>query len=213
MTAWSAWYDHTLPELNGVELPLLDMYIRKAAIEFLNDTAVYTLPLALVNVVANTNEYSLVSPDNQAEVFMARSAWYDNNKLDYAPVKTLETGYIAWESMTTERATAYTQQRFDKIRLFPTPTTSLVSGLRITAALRPTLTAASLADHIASQYFFDIAAGVKTMLMGMGGKPWTNPTGEAKYRADFEAGKTQATIDTNRSYIPSALQVQLRAIR
>lgn len=210
---WSAWYDHTMPELNGVELPLLDMQLRNACIEFCNETAAYVLPLALVDVLATVSEYSLASPDDQAEVFMVRAAWLNDHQLDYAPVRVLETGYVAWETMTGDPPTAYTQTQYNQVRLFPIPTAEYAAALRMTGVLRPTLAATGLADRIAVQYFRAIAAGAKTLLMSMGGKPWTNPEGAVRYRAEFEAAKTKATIDANRSYLPSALQVQLRAVR
>lgn len=208
---WSAWYDSILTELPGAQAPVVEYALRQAAIDFCDETAIYTATLGAVDVVVGQSAYPLQSPDPEAEAFLVKSVWVnDGEALSFATQDALASWSTRWEALSGDPPKAFTQERYDQVHLVPIPEVGYVGGLVVRAALRPTLTSTGLTDHIATQYFDVLACGAKARLMGMSAKPWTNPDGEAKNRALFEAGKTRAVVDANRSLTRAALVAYAR---
>lgn len=208
--AWSAWYDHVMPELPGCSIAMVDIELRRKAIEFCNDTAVYGLDLAAINTVANTAEYALVSPDADAECFLVLDAWFLGTRIERATQDELGENHARWQEDTTVNPKRYTQTRYDKVRLVPIPSTSITGALTIRAACRPLRTATGLADHIANQYFDAIAFGALGALLQKSQKPWSNPSDGAAYAARYANAKHAARIAVSRSLARDALMVSMQ---
>lgn len=210
LTAWSSFYDHILPELNGVTPALVDFHLRQTAIEFCQETGIHTLEVAPIDVLAGTSSYVLTSTIAGTEPYQIKNAWFNSRPLDYASIDTLDQSSSYWQAITGTEAMAFTQRQPDTIILYPQPNTALTAGLRVEIILCPTQSATGLQDWVASRYMKQIAAGVKGRLMAMSDKPWTRPEFSSMYTAQFEAAKTRATIDANRSFTRGALSARPR---
>lgn len=208
-TAWSSWYDHVMPELPGCSTALVDLELRRKAIEFCADTAVYALDLAAIDTVTNTAEYLLVSPDASAECFLVLDAWFQGTRIEPVTLDVLGANHSRWQEDTAEQPNRYTQTRYDKLRLVPIPTSSLTGALTVRAACRPLRTATGVADHIANQYFDAIAFGALGSLLQKSQKPWSNPADGAAYAAKFANAKHAARIAVSRSLARDALSVNM----
>ena len=209
---WSGFYDFVLPELNGVPTDLVDIYLRRAAIEFCEETSVYVSDHDPVSLIKGIAEYDLEPPELETDIVSVKKAWVGDTPIDYLSQDTLNQRMSYWPSDEAARPTAFTQQTQTSILVYPKPTESLRNGLKMKVVLRPSLTATQLTDWMATKYIQEITDGAKAMLMGMENKPWSSPNGEGKYRAQFEAGKTRATIEALRSFTRASQQVQLKRI-
>jgi hypothetical protein len=209
---WSGFYDFVLPELNGVPTDLVDIYLRRAAIEFCEETSVYVADHDPISIIKGIAEYDLEPPEAETDIVSVKKAWVNNAPIDYISQDTLNQRMSYWPADEAARPVAFTQQTQTSLLLYPKPTESNKNGLNMKVVLRPSLAASGLTDWMATKYIQEITDGAKSMLMGMENKPWSSQTGEAKYRAQFEAGKTRATIEALRSFTRASQQVQLKRI-
>jgi hypothetical protein len=209
---WSAFYDFVLPELNGVPTDLVDIYLRRAAIEFCEETSVYVADHDPISLIKGIAEYDLETPETETDIVSVKKAWVGNAPIDYLSQDTLNQRMSYWPADEATQPTAFTQQTQTSIIVYPKPTESFRNGLKMKVVLRPSLNATQIADWVATKYIQEITDGAKAMLMAMENKPWSSPSGEAKYRAQFEAGKTRATIEALRSFTRASQQVQLKRI-
>lgn len=212
MTAWAGFYDHIMPEASGVTSATVDFMLRQIAIDFCQETGIHTAEVAPINVVANTAEYALTSPVSETEPYQVKAAWYDGTPLDLAPIDALNAASDYWPGGASKTPTAFTQKQPDKLILYPKPDTSLTAGLRVELILRPTQASTGLTTWIAERYMRELACGVKGRLMSQPDKPWTRPDFASYYTGLYEAAKTRATVDANRSFMRSALSARPRPI-
>lgn len=208
LTTWSSFYDHILPEVNGVLPAVVDFELRQVAIDFCEQTGVHTAEVAPIDVVGGTAAYTLTSLVAGTEPYRIKAAWYNNRPLDLAPIEALNDYSQYWPSQTDVEARCYTQKQPDQIILFPQPNTSLSGGLRVELILRPTQASTGLTDWIANRYMRVICAGVKARLMSMSDRPWSRPDFAAAFAVEYVSGRGLAEIDANRSFIRSALSVR-----
>lgn len=217
---WSDIYPFVLPEVPGVPEPMLDHYIRQTAINFLEESQVWTADVTAIDLVANTGTYSLVSPAQTVtasplltevpDVAMVKWAWVDGVQIFPASQEELGALVEYWADKTASVVSNYTQLTQDTITLYPTPNYASTGGLKIKIAIRPSLTATGIPDWIGTKYIQELSVGAKAALMGMIGKPWTSPDGEAKYSAMYASMLTKATVEGNRSFTRTTSTVRFK---
>jgi hypothetical protein len=210
MITWDAFYDYILPEINGLSQDVADAYLRRAAIDFFEETLTHVITLPAINVVAGTSEYTLVSTVTETEPVQVKAAWCGNLALRFATLEVLNESGTYWRSHTSSAAYGFTQFRPDQITLYPKPDTNIADALVVQLALAPTLTATWLDDWVAGTYREEIVNGAKAMLMAMPNRPWTDSDRSNYYKSIFEYGKTVAKADSNRSFTRAALTVAPR---
>lgn len=211
MVLWSTWHPYVLPETPNVPGPLLDHIIRQSAINFLEESQVWTADVDVIDVVAGTGTYSLIPPASvgtEGDVAMAKWVWV--NKQQIFPASQEELGQLSqyWADVTAGAVSNFTQLTQDTITLYPIPDFSLTSGLRIKVALRPSLTSTGVPDWIGGKYVQEIAVAAKALLMGMVGKEWSDPSGEEKYSQQYASMLTKATVEGIRSFTRTTTTVR-----
>jgi hypothetical protein len=211
-TAWTGFYDHILPELNGITPAQVDHMLRQVCIDFFEQTGIYSVELDTIDVVAGTATYDLDSPVSQMEPYQVKAAWYDDQPLDIAPLDVLVQANPYWGENTSTKPWAYTQRQTDQIVLYPNPSESLDDGLRVEATLRPTDDATGIVSWVASRYVRVLAAGVKGRLMAQPDRPWTRPEFAGVNLSEYASGRSKARIDANRSLTRASLQVRQRPL-
>lgn len=209
---WSAFYDYVMPEIPGVNTDLVDIYLRRAAIEFCEETAVYTADHDPISLIKGIAEYDLEPPEQETDIVSVKKAWVGDASIEYVSQDTLNQRPTYWPNETAPRPTAFTQQTQTSLIVYPKPSESLRNGMHMKVVLRPALTATGIVDWMATKYIQEISDGAKAMLMAMPNKPWSQPEGAGLYRAQFEAGKTRATIEAQRSFTRASQQVQLKRV-
>lgn len=210
MTAWADFYDHILPDVNGVTSAVVDFTLRQVCIEFCERSGIHSTQVTAMDIVADTAAYSLTSPVSGTEPYQVKAVWFDGRPLDMAPMDALASVNPYWATEESAESWAYTQRQPDQIILYPIPTEAVTAGLRVEVLLRPTQDASGLTDWIAGRYMRQLAAGVKARLMAQPNRPWTNVEYAAVYNAEYRDALTRATIDANRSLMRAALSVRMR---
>lgn len=172
MSALSDYYDLLLPELPGCLPSMVDLQLREVAREFCEKTSIWREDLTAIDLVAGQAAYAVASPSVSAMVRVVSLTvadvllWKDRQVKegdDEPKYNPSEPPFTLSADLTT--LTLATDE---------VPTASLVGGLVITAALKPTAAAANLPDFLRSQWSDAIRAGVLSRLMVMGRKPWTD---------------------------------------
>jgi hypothetical protein len=191
MKAWSAFYPDVLPELPGAPLPMVDHWLRNAAIEFCERTKVLVADLDLIDVVAAQQAYELPMPSG-TDLVEITGAWFSGVKITPKSPAYLDAQRENWnaETGTPEH---YTQQGADAVLLVPIPAVDSVAALKIKAAVKPSATATGVDDWFYAQFRKALAAGCRAGMMAMPNVKWANPDRVALNAGIFEAAVTDAT--------------------
>lgn len=209
MKAWSLFYPDVLPELPGAPLPLVDHWLRNAAIEFCERSKAHVETLVPVDAVASQMAYVLPMPTDGApvpvtlnELVEIVSVRFSGEKLTPRAPQFLDTKYDDWEAEVGTPAD-YTQADTENVLLVPAPADAAVGAIVVRAALKPTSTATGIADWLYSQYRQALCAGAKAKMMAMENQPWTRPDLVALNLGIFEEAISKATTSASDGHVRS----------
>lgn len=208
-TNWSAWYDDVIPSCPGVPLALATHEIRAAAIDFFRRSLAYQVELAAISSVAGQADYTLTSPEANTVIEQVLEVTYNGGEPLTAArrLRDLVAAHgAAWRSASSATpGYFYVNPQATSIKLVPKPTTSVTGAILVLAAVKPTLTAASLtSDDLYQQYRLPIAEGAKWRLMRMPRKPYSNPEQAAQSFALFMSASRSALARTMSGLAQSA---------
>lgn len=208
MKAWSLFYPEVLPELPKVPVPLVDYWLRTAAIEFCERSKCHLVGLASLDSVANQGSYviALAADTDLVELAAVR---YQGETLDPVSPTFLETSYDDWES-EVGCPEFYTQPDPSTVTLVPAPDASVAAAIRLRAAIKPGTAATGVDDWLFTKYHTQIAAGAKSKLMAMVSKPWSNPDEAPKQQTIFADGIDEAVVVSQRGFVRSRPRVTAR---
>lgn len=198
-TAFTLMYDEVMPHANGCTAQLAFDVIRKAAIEFCDQSWIHHYNHPDVSVVANTHTYSL-SPLSETVVVTVLDAWLDNLQLEWKGGDELRQINTRWQAWTGPRPIYITSETPRSVRLVPTPTVAYANGLRMIVALKPTIVASGLETFIWEEYREQIADGALYRLYLSPGKPYTNLELGAAKRAMFRSHCNKAYNRSMRAF-------------
>jgi len=192
MKAWSLFYPDVLPDLPQAPWPIVDHYLRNAAIEFCERSKCNVVRLTDLDSVAEQMSYAITLAEN-TELVEINSVRYLGEKLDAAAPVFLERKYDDWE---TEVGTPeyYTQADTLNVMLVPAPADANTAGIRIRAAVKPGPAATGVDDWLFSEYRLAICAGAKAKMMAELSKPWSNPDLVALNQGIFDGAIEAATV-------------------
>lgn len=209
MKAWSQFYPDVLPELPGAPLPLVDHWLRNAAIEFCERSKALVQTLTAIDAVASQMAYVLpmpadggIAPVTLYELVQIVSVRFNGAKLTPKAPLFLETKYDDWEAEVGEPE-HYTQADTGSVLLVPAPADAVVGAIEVRAALKPAADATGVADWLYSQYRLALCAGAKAKLMAMEDKPWSRPDRVALNLAAFEEAISNATSAASDGHVRS----------
>lgn len=185
-TALTLMYDEVMPHANGCTPQMALDVLRKAAIEFCDQSWIHHHNHTDISVVANTHTYSL-SPPTDTVVVTVLDAWLDNLQLQWKGSDDLRQVNTRWQAWTGPRPIYLTSETPRSVRLVPSPTVASTNGLRMIVALKPTIAAAGLETFIWEEYREQIADGALARLYLSPGKPYTNLELGAAKRAMFRS--------------------------
>src|SRR5262245_40608867 len=170
---WTAFQDDVLPHAPGCDWPMAQDAVRKAAIDFCEQTRVWHFEHPLVNVVANTADYPFVPPAGTV-VHEILDAWFDNVWIEPQGSDDLSEINGSWLTWTGPRAIYITQPDERTARLVPKPTANLTNGLRMLVALKPTIASTGIETRLYEEYREIIACGALARLYKSPKKPYTD---------------------------------------
>lgn len=186
MSILADFYDLLMPELPGCTTAMVDLHLQAVAREFCLHTSAWRAPLAAVDLVANQAAYALPTPANSELVRVLQLTvgnellWRDRDgrryETDCPQYTTDEPPFAMSDDLTTIALIK------DEVS-----TAALVAGLKVTAALKPTVGAATLPDFLKSQYSEAMRYGTLSRLMMMNKKPWTDRGLASEYASMYRS--------------------------
>lgn len=191
MKLWSAFYPDVLPELPGAPLPMVDHWLRNAAIEFCERSKAWVVDLASIDAVAGQMAYALPLPTG-TELVEIKAALFLGEKITPKAPGYLSGKYGDWR-MEIGTPAHYTHQSTDAVLLVPAPADAAVGAIKIKTAIRPSPTATGVDDWFFNKFRIAISAGCKAMMMAMADKPWATVDLAVANAGLFEAAITKAT--------------------
>jgi hypothetical protein len=198
-TKYTDLFNEVLPELPGVGTALVENAIRNAVIKFCADSWCWKHYPDAQSVVAAQSDYDLEAPVGADVAAVMRLT------LDGAPLDPLQ----ADDTLDTS-ACGFAQPEPSIVRLFPAPVENITDGLRFVLAVQPRRASASFPSWIFARYLDALAAGAKSRLLLMPGKPWSNAALGADYRNTFvgEAMNAKAEAVAGLSRAPTRTRSQ-----
>lgn len=196
--SWSAFYPDVLTELPGAPNPVVDHWLRNAAIEFFDRSKALRIDLTAADAVAEQMEYAPILPANTDLIEILQVLFNDEPLTMKAPA-FLSGKYGNWkgEIGTPEH---FTQQDGVNVLLVPAPADAAVGAIKIKAAVKPGEGATGIDDWAYSKWRQAIAAGCKGKMMAMANVPWSNTEFASINLAQFEVAISQATIAANKGF-------------
>lgn len=207
-TAFTAWYDEVLPEINGAPPQALVLNaIRNAAIEFCEKSLIWNHEHDPVTIAANVNLYDYAKPASTV-VVRPLQAWI--SKL--TPVVYKTPGQLAdlfgdWRE-AAGGPSFITQVRPAQFYLVPKPTLTIINGLTLRIAVKPSRAATDIETFIYEDWLDGITAGAKARLFAMNKKPWANAQLAADNLDRFTAKVREAQDRALRGYGPARHRVK-----
>jgi len=201
-------FDEVLSELASVPQPLALNAIRNAAIELCERSMIWTATAASINSVANQATYTPI-PEANTEIIGVLQAWYNGLEIFPKTFAQLEdllsdpgTTYIAGTPWTAQSGIPkyYTVERPDQIILAPYPLDAITAVIVLKVIQKPTRAATGMEQWIMDKYFMELAAGAKSHLCAMPGKPWSSPELVSYYGNKFEQGIVAASVKSSGTY-------------
>ena len=167
---------------------------------------VFATDLAAVKWVLDTTT-------NATKIIKVLDVEYDGEMLTPISPRDVARKYgDNWQDIE-ELPLHYLSQYGTSLTLVPTPSTSVTGGIVVTACVKPTETATTIDDTIATPYKRAIAKGARKTLWLMAQKPWTAFERGAKEEQDFISecatahvqamkGRTLAPMRSRNFYYP-----------
>ena len=201
ITEWAAEIDPAIP---GLPEPALVRAVRSAAQIFCQQTRLWTLDLARIDVVADTQNYTLTVPAAQyGQIVVVDQAKYKSDDADDDEFRNLEpvskasedfAGFGSWPYMEATEPTHFgcEEETPTTLSLYPIPTEDSDSGLLVRVALKPTQAALVLPDFLYNMHLETIAAGALSKLFWTKGMPWYDANEGQKNAVLFRAAMNSA---------------------
>lgn len=165
--------DEAQIELPGCPRPLVAMALRETVMGFLDRSKVLVVGLDPMDVEAGTGEYPLTVPEG-----------WSGYRID-VPLAVVLDGRRLRERADWYMADATT------LALREAPTADAEGALQVTAAMQIDDIATASLDGLRT-WQAAIAAGLKSRLMFMPGKPWTSLPMAEFYRREYNRGLSEA---------------------
>lgn len=161
-----------LPDLPGAEHDFVSRQALHAIREFCNVTLFYRVELDAIDIVVDDQDYTLPATSNY-EVITATSVYYDGAKINPIPEEEMDDKSTFWRT-SGSRHNYYLNAAATEILLTFKPTEAVTDGLVVIVALRPDLSSTVYPDSIEAEYLEGICHGIKSRMMSMIKKPWSN---------------------------------------
>jgi hypothetical protein len=206
MKTYASFFDDVLPELPGCTTEMALHHIKRTCNDFYERSLFGREECTPQDVVAGTSAHTALALDvaNFEVSRILEVRLKDSSSADAKPRK-LDPRSKAWLDQVmpdwdTQQGTPkfYTQNSMDTVVLAYIPVNSLTAGLQISIAKVPLYTGTGVDDGVFSKFSESIAYGIKSRLMRMPKKPWSNDKLAADYARLFEGEvAAAAAIATN----------------
>lgn len=197
---YTDFYDEVMAEAPKCPLPIGLIAIKRAVIEFCQDSAYVQAEQDPVDIFANTGTYTAApgAEDGSKQVNDILAVLVGGVQIDPYTSHQLDSMLSDWRTQTGNTF-GYLQTAQDRVRLVRTPSADLTGGLIFRVAYAPIFAASTCPDEL-SQWHESIANGAKAKLMLQAGKPWSNPGAGMGYQQDFMQAIGEAKLIASRQF-------------
>jgi hypothetical protein len=175
-TSLTAFYPLVTPELQGCPQALILQSARKIITEFCRKTRSWEFDLDPIFVRDGKVQYDIDLDSSEVVIDEVRRVFLQDTEL------SANIDFIMLSPALLE--------------LIQEPTEDIDGGLEIRVALRPSMTATTIDDQFYNEWAYPLADGIKSDLMAMPKKPWSDLNMSAYYRKSFYTGITKAKNQT-----------------
>lgn len=207
---WADFYDYVLPELPGVPQDVATLHLRSVAIDFFERARIYIVDHDPILIVGTQHTYDLAPPTGY-EVAEIDVAELEATPLDPVGLDDLPQFFPQGVGNYTGQPRVYFQETLDTVRFAPTPD-SASTALEVTlrTVLRPTRASTGVDNWVFNKWVEVIANGVKSRLMLMPSKPWTNPQLANFYGNLYATAVQKAGVGSAKGKTRALQAVQMR---
>ena len=209
-TSIKKWKPYIFPDILESSFPSVEFAVREAAIEFCEETLLWSEDLTAINVVAATASYTLSPPSLSRLVAIdsvhhkatgAANSAYD--PLDPIPQEHKDlVSTTAWRYDSGTPTGYYHNEEITPLFLHPIPDTNATSGLLVRVHLIPSEDCTTLEDFLWNQYQDVLTAGAKGLLFSQKAMPWYDTTEATAQRQKFIQFMDGVLRKMGRKYIP-----------
>lgn len=218
------WYPEINPDIPGVPVPALREAVRAAAITFCEKTQLWRFDLDDIDVVADTNDYTLtIDASLEAEIVVIDAVKYREDGEDEDKFQSLDpvsevqedkNRSGGWRALNTDASLEYYVSPVDKttLTLVGTVNNSSTDGLRVTVVAKPLRTATALPDFLYDDHREDIGYGAKANLFMRRGMPWYEPQLAMSYETRFRAACGNGKFRRVRGMTNKDMMIKMRPL-
>ncbi len=200
MALWAEWFPDVVPQVPGCPQPIVEHEIRRASQAFFEGTRAWQGWLDPVPVLAGEQAVAIIADDAEQEVIRLESALFDGRPLAVYPAGEMDSMFGDDWTLHTGAPSAITMDGPTTVRLYPSPSSNSVTGLKCRVSVRPSEAATGIPDEYWRRYRGHISAGAKAGLMIHAGKPWSNPEMAAMFGAAFSASIADVCIKAAKAF-------------
>jgi len=179
------------PEVGNCPDVMVEFNARNTLIDFCRFTRIWQEELTAIDSVANVPAYSPAPPTDSEFVRFERIS-YLTTQLIPKTQDQLDAIYPNGWALLTGTPVYYTATNTGTLTLVPAPAATTVGAITIRASLMPSQIGTTFPDLIFKRYSVQIAAGIKSAILGMVGVPWSNPQAAAILFDDYQVGRANA---------------------
>ena len=170
--------------------------LRNSCIRFCTDTWIIRENLT-GDIAISTDDYTIIaSVDN--ECLGVIDFLYNKKKLPHTTEEELDLLDAGWRTADPGTPTSVTAPEPDRVKLNRIPEATVIDGLKVTFAVRPTDAALSVNDKLFNDWRDTIKYGALQELMEIPGKSWSDMKQSVWYGTRFnfgiQKGKARATM-------------------
>ncbi len=208
MRPLSRFINHVLPHASGIPRSMVIDEVRNAIIRLCEDSAIYRVDIPPADIQIGVDDYTIVPPtDTRVTTFVAFQ--YNGSPLSGYTEEELDQLDYNWRLGKTGTPTAYTMLAPDRFKLNRIPEETIVDGMKIRIALKPTETTQEVDEVFYDDWQQAAISGALQNLLAMPKKPWTNAQLAKENGATFNGEVQRARSRATKGYLRGGATVKM----
>lgn len=197
---------HVQDEIGGIPKILMEKYIRDIVKDFCTSTEVWK-ETYIFDAIPNESCYVLKPSDDKSVLInsLMSTSIFTSRTAEVLDGTTITTPEDLDSDLVTERVLQpgrdfKTAQKEDwQMVLRPPVSEFQYKGIEVTCSVRPTLTGSHIPRRVLDDWYYYLACGIKSRLMLMGSKSWSDPQLGMYYKKEYNSGITKNRIELNKN--------------
>ena len=184
MAAWSDLFPDMMGRIHGCPAPLVEIELRKTAIDFFRRSRVWKIMLDPILVPAGAAEFDLIADISSQYPVRIEKAWNGAMPLTVYTPEGMDADFKDNWMTHTGASTGIVQMVANIVRLYPIPVGDTTITARISVS--PSDTATTFPNEFL-RYRETFTRGALARLMSYEDEAWSNPKRGEMFRAEYEA--------------------------